>query len=192
VTDFSSRDPILGTSVPANSSRGVSAGFPVGYQGPKEAPGAKIGCLNRGSVRPTSTGAAHAAAAGNDLVPAVLPIRGNRGGVAAARRLGTPAGVEPRHGDIDRYISDLSRPNALTASLNWYRANLAPRMPGSPPNLPPVEAPTLGIWSTNDHYLDGEPMKMSGRFVKGPWRYEQIDGASQWIPLDASDRLNRY
>jgi pimeloyl-ACP methyl ester carboxylesterase len=27
---------------------------------------------------------------------AVLPIRGNRGGVAAARRLGTPAGVEPR------------------------------------------------------------------------------------------------
>jgi pimeloyl-ACP methyl ester carboxylesterase len=91
----------------------------------------------------------------------------------------------------DRYISDLSRPNALTASLNWYRANLAPRMPGSPPNLPPVEAPTLGIWSTNDHYLDGEPMKMSGRFVNGPWRYEQIDGASHWIPLDASDQLNQ-
>jgi pimeloyl-ACP methyl ester carboxylesterase len=95
------------------------------------------------------------------------------------------------NGDIDRYISDLSRPNALTASLNWYRANLAPRMPGPPPNLPSVEAPTLGIWSTNDYYLDGERMKMSGRFVKGPWRYEQIDGASHWIPLDASDRLDQ-
>lgn len=95
------------------------------------------------------------------------------------------------NGDIDRYISDLSRPDALTASLNWYRANLAPRMPGSPPTLPPMEAPTLGIWSTNDHYLDGGRMKMSGRFVKGPWRYEQIDGASHWIPLDASDRLNQ-
>jgi hypothetical protein len=23
-------------------------------------------------------------------------------------------------------------------------------------------------------------MKMSGRFVKGPWRYEQIDQASHW------------
>jgi pimeloyl-ACP methyl ester carboxylesterase len=34
-------------------------------------------------------------------------------------------------------------------------------------------------------------MKMSGRFVKGPWRYEQIDGASHWIPLDACDRLNQ-
>ncbi len=95
------------------------------------------------------------------------------------------------NGDVDRYISDLSRPDALTASLNWYRANLAPRMPGSLPTLPPVEAPTLGIWSTNDHYLDGERMKMSGRFLKGPWRYEQIDGASHWIPLDASDRLNQ-
>jgi pimeloyl-ACP methyl ester carboxylesterase len=95
------------------------------------------------------------------------------------------------NGDVDRYISDLSRPDALTALLNWYRANLAPRMPGSLPNLPPVEAPTLGVWSTNDHYLDGERMKMSGSFVKGPWRYEQIDGASHWLPLDASDRLNQ-
>ena len=68
---------------------------------------------------------------------------------------------------------------------------LAPRTPGPPPELPLVEAATLGIWSANDHYLDGEGMKMSGRFVKGPWRYEQIDGASHWIPLDACDRLNQ-
>jgi len=37
------------------------------------------------------------------------------------------------NGDVDRYISDLSRPDALTALLNWYRANLAPRMPGHLP-----------------------------------------------------------
>ena len=95
------------------------------------------------------------------------------------------------NGDVDRYISDLSRPDALKASLNWYRANLAPRLPGPLPKLPPVEAPTLGIWSSNDHYLDGERMKMSGQFVKARWRYEQIDGASHWIPLDAPDRLNQ-
>ena len=95
------------------------------------------------------------------------------------------------NGDVDRYISDLSRPDALKASLNWYRANLAPHLPKSLPKLPPLEAPTLGIWSSNDHYLDGERMKISGRFVKGPWRYEQIDDASHWIPLDAPDRLNQ-
>jgi len=93
--------------------------------------------------------------------------------------------------DIDRYISDLSRPDALKASLNWYRANLAPRLPESPPKLPPVEVPTLGIWSSNDRYLDGERMKMSGQFVRARWRYEQLDDASHWIPLDAPDRLNQ-
>ena len=93
-------------------------------------------------------------------------------------------------GDLERYIEDLSRPGALTASLNWYRANLAPRMPGSPRQLPPVTAPVLGIWSTGDHYLDGERMEKSGACVDGPWRYEVIPGASHWIPLDAPDRLN--
>jgi pimeloyl-ACP methyl ester carboxylesterase len=95
------------------------------------------------------------------------------------------------NGDIDRYVADLSRENALKASLNWYRANVAPQPPGPLPSLPLVQAPTLGIWSTNDHYLDGERMKMSSRFVKGPWRYEQIEGASHWIPLDAPNRLNQ-
>jgi pimeloyl-ACP methyl ester carboxylesterase len=93
-------------------------------------------------------------------------------------------------GDIERYIADLSRPGALAASLNWYRANLAPRVPAPPPQLPPVKAPTLGIWSTGDHYLDGERVRKSGAYVDGTWRYQEIDGASHWIPLDAPDRLN--
>src|ERR1039457_3321897 len=70
-------------------------------------------------------------------------------------------------GDLDQAIADLSRPGALTASLNWYRANVAPRMPGPPPPPPPVLAPTLGIWSARDHYLDGERMKNSASLVQG-------------------------
>lgn len=93
-------------------------------------------------------------------------------------------------GDTEQQLADLSRPGALTASLNWYRANLTPRAPGPRAMLPPVQAPTLGIWSTGDHYLDGERMAASGQFVVGPWRYEQVDGASHWIPLDAPDRVN--
>jgi pimeloyl-ACP methyl ester carboxylesterase len=93
-------------------------------------------------------------------------------------------------GDLSQAIENLSRPGALTASLNWYRANLSPRMPGPAPALPPVAAPTLGIWSTGDHYLDGERMKNSAGFVEGPWRYEEIPGASHWVPLDAPEKLN--
>ena len=93
-------------------------------------------------------------------------------------------------GDLEQAIADLSRPGALTASLNWYRANLAPRLPRPPVSLPPVTAPTMGIWSTGDHYLDGAGLKNSGTFVQAPWRYEEIPDVSHWVPVDAPDRLN--
>ena len=93
-------------------------------------------------------------------------------------------------GDTGQWIEDLSRPGALTAALNWYRANLAPRMPGPQPSLPPVQEPVLGIWSDGDHYLDGERMRQSAAWVTGPWRYAQIAGASHWIPCDAPAQLN--
>jgi pimeloyl-ACP methyl ester carboxylesterase len=91
-------------------------------------------------------------------------------------------------GDIDQYVEDLARPGALTASLNWYRAILAPRPPGPPPALPPVQAPTMAVWSRGDHYLDGERMRASGQLVQGTWRYEELDG-SHWIPLDQPAEL---
>ena len=93
-------------------------------------------------------------------------------------------------GDQAQWIADLSRPGALTASLNWYRANLAPRLPAPRRDLPPVTAPAMGIWSTGDHYLDGEMMRNSASLVRGPWRYEEIPEASHWVPVDAPARLN--
>jgi hypothetical protein len=33
-------------------------------------------------------------------------------------------------------------------------------------------------------------MKKSGAYVEAPQRYEMIEGASHWIPLDTPDRLN--
>jgi pimeloyl-ACP methyl ester carboxylesterase len=94
-------------------------------------------------------------------------------------------------GDLDQYLEDLARPGALTASLGWYRANLAPREPGAMPTLPPVKAPTLGVWSTRDHYLDGARMKASGTFVQAQWQYVQIEDASHWLQLDAPNELNQ-
>jgi pimeloyl-ACP methyl ester carboxylesterase len=76
------------------------------------------------------------------------------------------------------------------SSRNWYRANLAPRMPGQRQEFPPVLVPALGTWSDGDRYLDGARMRASGDLVKGPWRYAEIGGASHWIPLDAPEELN--
>ena len=94
-------------------------------------------------------------------------------------------------GDMDRYLADLSQPGALTASLGIYRANARPRLPSLPAEMPRVAAPTLALWSSDDHYLVEARVVASEQFVEAPWRYERIEGASHWIPIDAPERLNR-
>ena len=95
-------------------------------------------------------------------------------------------------GDVERYIADLAQAGALTAALNWYRANLAPeRLLASPRPLAPIKAPTLGVWSSGDLYLTEDRMRRSAEHVDGPWRYERIEGASHWIPTEAHGELNR-
>ena len=94
-------------------------------------------------------------------------------------------------GDLTRYLADLARPGALTAGLNWYRANVAPQLELGPrPELPPVAVPTLGMWSTQDRFLTEELMKRSAEHVTGPWQYARIEGASHWMQLDAPQRVN--
>jgi pimeloyl-ACP methyl ester carboxylesterase len=94
-------------------------------------------------------------------------------------------------GDHDRYLADLARPGALTAALNWYRANLAPQRELEPRRpFPTIAAPTLGLWSSGDNYLTEDAMLRSGEYVTGPWRYERIEGASHWVQLDAPERVN--
>ena len=93
--------------------------------------------------------------------------------------------------DLDRAIEDMRRPGALAAGLGLYRANLHPRGELQDRALPPVSAPTLGLWSTGDRYLTEPAMKRSQEHVTGPWRYERIEGASHWLQLDAPDRVNR-
>jgi pimeloyl-ACP methyl ester carboxylesterase len=91
--------------------------------------------------------------------------------------------------DVERYLEDLRRPGALTAGLNYYRANLHPRNELSDRPLPPVSVPTLGVWSSGDRFLTEEAMICSADHVTGPWRYERIDGAGHWMQLDAPDRV---
>jgi pimeloyl-ACP methyl ester carboxylesterase len=94
-------------------------------------------------------------------------------------------------GDVEHYVADLARPGALTAALNWYRANSRPDRELAPRrDVPAVPAPTLGMWSTRDHYLREEPMLRSAEHVTGPWRYERVEGASHWMTLDAPDRVS--
>jgi pimeloyl-ACP methyl ester carboxylesterase len=95
------------------------------------------------------------------------------------------------HPESQKWIEDLSRPGALTAGLNWYRANVAPEL-AVPERwaLPSVQAPTLGVWSSGDDYLTETQMLLSHQNCAGPWTYERVEGASHWLQLDRPDVVN--
>ncbi len=96
------------------------------------------------------------------------------------------------HPDVEQAIAVLGDGGSLTPALNWYRANLPPEsLVGPPLELPPVQAPTMGMWSTGDFALLEQQMSGSGAFVTGDWRYERLDGPGHWLQLDAPEQVNR-
>jgi pimeloyl-ACP methyl ester carboxylesterase len=105
---------------------------------------------------------------------------------------GAGPGQDP---DCDRQVAELSRPGALTAGLNWYRANVDPatfiRSGPVRSSMPPVACPTMGVWSTDDFALAEAQMTGSQRFVTGPWHYRRLEGVSHWVPVHAPQALNR-
>ena len=56
--------------------------------------------------------------------------------------------------------------------------------------FPPVAAPTMGIWGSEDFALTEAQMVGSEKFVSGPWRYERLEGVDHWITLEVPDRVN--
>ncbi len=96
-----------------------------------------------------------------------------------------------RSEEIEHWIADLSRPGAMTAALNIYRANMPPESLLSPPRTTRVSGvPVMGVWSTEDVVLTERQMTGSELFVEGEWRYERLEGVGHWIPLEAPDLLN--
>lgn len=93
--------------------------------------------------------------------------------------------------DVEREIAALARPGRLTAGLNWYRANVAPRAPAAAePVHPKVDVPVLALWGERDPYLTEAQMTTSQDCVSGGWRYERIAAAGHWLMLDQPARVN--
>jgi pimeloyl-ACP methyl ester carboxylesterase len=96
-----------------------------------------------------------------------------------------------RHPDTDQVIAELEANGSLTPALNWYRANVPPESWVGPSlQLPPVQAPAMGVWSTGDLALTEAQMTDSATNVAGPWRYERLDGPGHWMQLEAPDQVN--
>jgi pimeloyl-ACP methyl ester carboxylesterase len=95
------------------------------------------------------------------------------------------------HPDFDAVVAEYVGNGSLTPGLNYYRANVSPEaLVGSPPDLPPVQAPTMGIWSSDDFALLEQQMIGSEPFCANTWRYERIDGVNHWLQLEAPAKVN--
>jgi pimeloyl-ACP methyl ester carboxylesterase len=95
------------------------------------------------------------------------------------------------HPDADQVIADLEANGSLTPGLNWYRANAAAESWAGPPlQLPPVQAPVMGVWSSGDFALSEVQMTDSAENMAGPWRYERLDGPGHWMQLEEPDKVS--
>ncbi|MFD7709352.1 alpha/beta fold hydrolase [Streptomyces sp. NPDC059786] len=102
----------------------------------------------------------------------------------AEKLRGLYGGAVPQAG-VDAYVRHMSRPGALTAALNWYRSGRPERAIGT------VDVPTLYVWSTEDISFGPVAARETGQWVKGPYRFETVEGISHWIPEEAPETLNR-
>ncbi|WP_433757731.1 alpha/beta fold hydrolase [Nocardia sp. CA-135398] len=86
---------------------------------------------------------------------------------------------------IDDYIHRLTRPDALTAALNWYRA-----FPLAGPSAP-ITVPTLYVWGAEDPTIGSTAALATARHVTAPYRFEMLEDTSHWIPEEAPESLTR-
>ncbi len=97
-----------------------------------------------------------------------------------------------------RYVADWSRPGAMTAMLNWYRASAIsvpamdedaamPAFVTAP--FPPVQPPTLVIWGMQDKAL--LPVQLDGLADHVPeLTVTEIEDAGHFVPWEKPQAVN--
>ena len=95
------------------------------------------------------------------------------------------------HPDFDAVFAEYTGNGSLTPGLNYYRANVPPdAIVGPPLELPAVQAPAMGVWSSNDFALLEEQMTASSKYCANTWRYERVEGAGHWLQWEVPDAVS--
>ena len=89
--------------------------------------------------------------------------------------------------DLAAYAQAWSRPGALSAMVNWYRAAL--RFPAKPIRRMQVRPQTLVIWGAGDRFL-GREMAAESAAMCESGRLEIIEDATHWVVHERPDRVN--
>lgn len=84
---------------------------------------------------------------------------------------------------VDAHVRLLSEPGALSAALNYYRADRPDAAVGK------IPVPTLYVWGTEDVALGSTAARATEQWVSGPYSFHALPGISHWIPDEAPETL---
>ena len=88
---------------------------------------------------------------------------------------------------LDSYRASALEPGAMTAMLNYYRANIRVLSHATP--APRLDVPTLMIWGEEDDALGLELTEGYGPLV-ADFTLERLPGVSHWVQQEAPDAVN--
>jgi pimeloyl-ACP methyl ester carboxylesterase len=101
----------------------------------------------------------------------------------ALREMLVRTGLDPA--SADHYAARARDPNGLRGPLSWYRAMpFSMREPAGR-----VRVPALFAWGNRDRFVSPAAARLCGHYVTGPYRFAELDGASHWLPEQASDQV---
>ncbi len=87
--------------------------------------------------------------------------------------------------DISEYKKAWSEPFAMTAMLNYYRANFIQRFFSNYEDLPKIKVPTLFIYGEKDRAILPETVKGISEMIDGEYEEIRIPQAAHWVQQEA-------
>lgn len=92
---------------------------------------------------------------------------------------------------LDHYRANALKPGAMTAMINWYRANFRNGALGrwAAGKAPVIEVPTLMVWGEEDAALGIELTEGYEPYVRD-FTLQRLPGVSHWVQQEAPEAVN--
>ncbi len=124
-------------------------------------------------------------------LPEWLLSRNNFAALAVGLRTTTVKNGVFTEQDISEYKNAWGQPGAITAAINYYRANILKRL-FSKSELQDerrIKVPTLFIYGEKDHAVLPQTVKGVGRFIDAEYAEFRIPDSGHWVQIEAKEKV---
>jgi pimeloyl-ACP methyl ester carboxylesterase len=122
-------------------------------------------------------------------LPELFLKRNNYEGLARALRETTATPGIISDDEIAEYRKAWDQPGAITAMLNYYRANILKRMFGKSTAVQQIDVPTLFIYGEQDKAVIPQTVAGIGDVISGPYTEHRIPRSGHWVQQEAADEV---